>query len=373
MSKSLNSVIEDIVGALNLGNANRFVGIDIGMSGVKVCELIKQGKNNYFIKNFGYAPLAEGSIIEDQFHKKDQVLESIKMALERAGIKNKTTCFGLSPQNTVIKKMKAPFGTKQEIEDHISWEAEQFIPYGAENSTLSIHIPEVKSSDKKNPDGQDVIMTAAKLETVEEYEAVLAAAGLKVKIIDLQILAIINLMEYSYEEELEELKKGTLLLDLGAQTTKIIIYKDGMPLFTKSLPIGGVNVTEEIQKNIGLSFDEAEDLKLLRDENGNVPEEVAAIIKEMVDKIVIQIKENINFYIAASAQDKVFRCLATGGNLQLPGLIEAIAASSGLTIELIDPTKKMKVTNKKITEEIVEQISYVGGVAIGLALRGLMK
>ncbi len=103
------------------------LGLDIGLSGVKVCELTKTGAQ-YTMIGFGFASLPEGTIVDDEVHKKDQLLVALTSALNQAGTKNKNVCYGLPSHNTVVKKMQAPMGTKQEIEDHVSWEAEQFIP-----------------------------------------------------------------------------------------------------------------------------------------------------------------------------------------------------------------------------------------------------
>lgn len=362
---SLGDQIQQLVQGLSLGGTST-IGLDVGMSGIKACEVVKSG-GQYIMKGFGFSPLPEGTIIDDEVHKKDQLLGAINAALKQAQIKSKNVCVGLPSQNSVIKKMQAPAGTKQEIEDHISWEAEQFIPFGHENAVISVHIPDAKGKAE-----QEVIMVAARLDQVESYDQMLTQAGLKVKIIDLQVVSLLNIFEVSYKDELKEFNKGTLLLDLGAQSTKILVYKDDMPIFTKSLAIGGVTVTEEIQRSVGLSFEEAEDLKLMRDDQGNPPEDISNIIKTVVERTVAMIKDAVSFYTSLSSQDRVYRCVITGGNLQLPGMVEGIAAATGLSVEILDPLKKIKVKSKNITPEMVEQITFVGAVAMGLAIRGYL-
>jgi type IV pilus assembly protein PilM len=361
----LSEQVQQLFQSFSLGSAST-VGLDIGMSGVKVCELSKTG-SQYTMKGFGFSPLPEGSIIDDEVHKKDQLLTAINAAFKQAGVKGKNVCYGLPTHNTVVKKMHAPLGTRQEIEDHVSWEAEQFIPFGHENAVISVHVPDTKSKD-----GVDVIMVAAKQDQVDNYDSILTEAGLKVKIIDLQVIALLNIFEISYKEELKEFNKGTLLIDLGASSTKILVYKDGVPIFTKAIPIGGATVTEEIQRSVGLSFEEAEDLKLMRDDQGNAPEEISAVIKNVADRIIVHIKDAVSFYTSSSSQERVFRCLITGGNLQLPGIVEGVASATGLSVEILDPLKKIKIKSKSITPEMIELITYVGAVPLGLAVRGYL-
>jgi type IV pilus assembly protein PilM len=360
--------VQDVLGKLQLNSSAGLVGIDIGLSGVKSCELKKIAGGNYAITAFGFSPLQEGTIVDDEFHNRDALTRAIKESLSKGKISNKNVCYGFPFANTIIKKMKAPPGTKQEIEDHISWEAEQFIPFGADNAIISIYITNVKDKD-----GVEVIMVAAKQDLVENYDAVLREAGLNCKIIDLQSIALINIFEHSYKEELAEYRKGTLIVDFGAHATKIIVYREDMPIFSKTITYGGIAITEAIQRQVGLGFEEAEDLKLMRDDQGNPPDEILSILKDSAEKILQMVKDASSFYLSQSSQEKVHRCMVTGGNLQLPGIMEGMASLTGMSVEVLDPLKRIKVGNKHLTEEILNQIMYVGAVPIGLALRGYIK
>ena len=96
---------------------------------------------------------------------------------------------------------------------------------------------------------------------------------------------------------MEEYGEGSIILDFGAQSTKVIIYKRGGPIFTKEIQVGGGLVTEEIQRQMGVSYEEAEDLKTNGDEKGNLPEEILSIISTQIDQQVAEVKKSINFYI----------------------------------------------------------------------------
>lgn len=113
---NLNDQLKGIFSSIG-GGSSGLTGIDVGMSGIKVCEIDKTG-NQYLLKSFGYAPLSEGVIVDGDFHKKELLIEAIKNAFSQGEIKNKNVCYGFPSQNTVIKKMHAPNGSKQEIEDH---------------------------------------------------------------------------------------------------------------------------------------------------------------------------------------------------------------------------------------------------------------
>lgn len=351
------SVLDLLIGGGNLA------GLDLGQSAVKMCSLGKGRKGLYSLKSFGFTPLSESAIFEEEVNNKAEVIDAIKATQKNGKIGTKDFCYGMTGSSCVVKTMKAPEGSKEEIEDFINWEAEQFIPFGIENAELSMHI-----LDKTNDENRDVIMAAAKLPSLADYEVLFSSAGVKLKKIDLQVLALINAFEYNYQEYLDEYRKGTLLIDFGAQSTKIVVYKNGAPLLAKSILIGGVNATEEIQKEVGLDFKEAEDLKKTKTESGNPPQEVISAVNNVVQNILNKINDAVTFYTAAGSEDRIYHCFVTGGSVQLPGIYEGLSNSLDLSIEVMDPLRRISLS-KNVSEQLVEYITYSGAASIGLALR----
>jgi type IV pilus assembly protein PilM len=359
--------LDDLVQGL-LGTSN-IVGLDIGASSVKVCELIKGNKGQYRLKSFGIAPLPEDAMIEGEIHNKDSIIGAIKQALKSSGVKSKKTCIGLTGNNCVIKKMTAPKGKDDEVIDFVNWEAEQFIVFGAENAEIGVYILDYQD----DPEKVDVIMAAAKIEYVEEVIEVIEESGCNAGIVDLQMLSLINVFEHSYIDELKEYRKGSLIVDFGAQSTKVVVYRNGAPILAKSLPLGGNEINENIQKEIGVTYEEAEDLKTTTDDSGNYPEEILDIIKNHVKTIVSEIKDTIQFYTSTTSQEKVHYCFITGGSIQLPGLIEELTVELNLTIEILDPFRRISIGMSRMSEDLQDKLAYIGATPLGLAIRKFDK
>ncbi len=359
MAASLKDQIDELLGKLNPGG---IFGIDIGSHSIKVCE-ISGSPGKFKVDKFGTFVLSEAAIIEDEFQKPSEIVEGLQEAIKRAGIKSKTGCLGLYGPNTMTKRLNVPEGTKEEIEDHIMWEAEQYITFGADESQISFHL----IGDNEGG-GKDALVAAARTDVVESFSNILNEAKIAPKIIDLNVIALSNVFEEIFRADLEEYSQGSLILDLGAQSTKVIIYKRGGPIFTKELSIGGGLVTEEIQRQMGVSYEEAEDLKTSGDQNGNLPTEILTIINTQVEQQVAEIKRNINFYITQGSAEKVEFCFVTGGNSLLPGLVEKLAAVTGLDVKRIDISSGIKIEERK-AEQGLESFSAISAVAIGLAMR----
>jgi len=355
---SLKEQIDELLGKLNPGG---IFGIDLGAHSIKVCE-VAGSLGKIKIDKIGAFVLSEAAIIEDEFQKPSEIVEGLLEAIESAGIKSKTGCFGLYGPNTMTKRLNVPEGSKEEIEDHIMWEAEQYITFGADESQISFHI-----IGENEGGGKDAIVAAARTDVVESFSNILTDAKLSPRIVDLNVIALSNVFEEVYKDDLEEYSQGTLLVDFGAQSTKIIIYKRGGPIFTKELPIGGGLITEEIQRQMGVSYEEAEDLKTSGDEKGNLPQEILNIITTQIEQQVSEVRKNINFYVTQGSTEKVNFCFITGGNSLLPGLLEKLAASTGLEVQRLDIFSKIKMN--AASDKDIEYLSAVSAVSIGLAMR----
>ncbi|MFL5783768.1 MAG: type IV pilus assembly protein PilM [Bacteriovoracaceae bacterium] len=359
MAKSLRDQIDDIMGKISPGVT---IGVDIGAHSIKVCEL-SGSPGKFKIERFGVFTLSEAALIEDEVQKPSELIEGLQEALKQSGIKSRQICLGLFGPNTMTKRLSVPEGSREEIEDHILWEAEQYITFGADDSQIDFHI-----IGENEGGGKDAIIAAAKNEVIENFSNLAKEAKLTMKVVDLNVLALANVMEEVFGENVEEFSQGTLLLDFGAQSTKVIVYKRGAPIFTKEIPVGGSLVTEEIQRQMGVSYEEAEDLKTSADENGNLPQEILNIVNAQIEQQVAEVKKNINFYITQGSAEKVEYCFVTGGSSLLPGLIEKLSIVTGLEVQRLDVLSAFKLNNKKLAEN-ADQLAAIAPVVIGLAMR----
>ncbi len=360
--QSLKDQFDELFGKLNPGS---IVGLDIGAHSIKVCE-VSGSPGKFKLEKFGIFTLSEAVLIEDEIQKPSEISEGVLLALQQANIKSKMVCLGLFGPNTMTKRLNTPEGTKEEIEDHVLWEAEQYITFGADDSQIDFFIV-----GENEGGGKDALVAAAKNDVIDSFCDLLKdEAKITVKLVDLNVIALSNVFEEVAGDDLEEYSQGTLLLDFGAQSTKIVVYKRGGPIFTKEIPIGGGLITEEIQRQMGVSYEEAEDLKTTPDDNGNLPEEILNIINYQVDQQIAEVRKNINFYVTQGSAERVSYCFVTGGSSLLPGLIDKLSVVAGIPVERLDVFSAIKVNDQKINQDL-DQLAAISPIVIGLAMRKL--
>lgn len=365
LQKQIES-FKDKVSELFFYGSSSVVGIDIGLSAVKVAELSKT-QNTFKVNKFVSIPLPEGAIIEDEIQKEDELISVLQRAIRELNPSSKFACFGISGPNAIIKKLQLPGGTPEEIEDQVMWEIEQYLPFSAEEGNISFHV-----IGENRGGGVDVIVGAAKKSVISSFKTVVEATGLKVKIVDMTGAAILNVFEHLYLEKLQD-DKSYIILDLGAQTTQMIIYKGKVLSFFKEINIGGVTITEEIQRQMGVNYKEAEELKIFGDGSGNIPEEIITIINQVLETLFAEIKKTLEFYSSSSVDESFEFCVLTGGGTLIEGIVEAVEELIGCPVEVLNPLSVMSYNQSKIEEDDLNTIIYCGVAALGLGMRVYQK
>lgn len=367
---ALNNIIDSIkdkIGEAFYVGSKGIIGIDIGLSAIKMAEVSKQSDGSYKIVNYASVDLPEGTIIEDEIQKEDEILKALQAGIKELGTSNKFVCVGLSGPNTLIKRMQLAGGSLEEIEDQVIWEAEQYLPFPIDEGNISFSV-----IGENQGGGVDVIIGAAKKTVVATFKEVVERANLKVKIMDHSAAATINVFE-SVMAESKERGKTYILMDLGAQKTHFMIYKNGVLVFFKEISIGGLTITEEIQRQMGVNYSEAESLKIQGDGSGNIPEEIVEIINQVLDTFFSELKKTIDFWVSATSEESFDGCILTGGGAQLPGLLEALQELLETEVQVLNPFSGMSYNKNKIPEETINDIAFKGVCAIGLAMRSVPK
>ncbi len=363
----MSSIVQQYKDLMAQFEKGQLVGIDIGLNAVKVA-LLSKTKKGFILEKYGAVALSEAAIIEDEVQKPEEITDAILEALKIAKIDKRIVNIGMDGPNTMTKRLQVPDGTKEEVEDNVLWESEQYIPFGADDSEVDYFV----LGDIPEDDVKDVIVAAIRIDIAEKYIEYVKSVGLIPKVVDVNVFAINNVFETVYAKDLDIYSdEGVIIVDFGAQSTTVIVYKNGGPVLTKEVSVGGVLITEEIQRIMGVSYEEAEDLKTFGDENGNLPEEIVAVINNQIETQLLEIKKVLNFYIAQGSSEQITSCLLTGGGAKLPGLVDAMGEMIGGDVDILNPFKVIEYNKKNITEAQIEQIATTGVVAIGLGMRSV--
>jgi type IV pilus assembly protein PilM len=162
-----------------------------------------------------------------------------------------------------------------------------------------------------------------------------------------------------------------VLINVGAAVTNINIVNNGMAIFTRDITVGGNAFTEEIQKQLNISAEEAEALKVggQGESDAVVPQEVERVIQGVADQMGGEIQRSLDFHAATAPDSHVTRVYLSGGTARIPALFKVIEARAGVPVEILNPFKNIEVDNRKFDPAVIMNAAPAAAVAVGLALR----
>lgn len=341
------------------------IGLDIGSSSVKLVHL-KGSKRGYVLEAFGLAPLPPEAIIDGALMNSSAVVEAIKELYAQAKIKTKQVAIAISGHSVIIKKISLPQMSREELEESIQWEAEQHIPFDVKDVEIDV---EVLSEGDEISGQMEVLLVAAKKDMINDYTAVVADAGLTPVVCDVASFAVQNCFEINYELPTDE---TVVLINAGASVVNINVVANGITTFTRDITMGGNQFTEEIQKQLNVSYDEAEKLKIGGDStelDSVIPQEVERVLQGVADQMAGEIQRSLDFYAATAADSRIARVYLAGGTAKIPALFKTIEQRVGVPVEIMNPFKTIEIDNRRFDPAHMMEIAPAAAVGVGLALR----
>lgn len=343
-----------------LNRKKDLVGVDIGSSSVKLVQL-KEHKGGYQLINAGIIPLPPEAIVDNTLMDSSSIVDAIKNLICSLDVKVKDVACSISGNSVIIRKISLPAMPPEELEDQISWEAEQYIPFDINDVNIDFQI---LSSDSIDPSKMNVLLVASKKDIINDYVVVLGEAGLQLSVVDVDSFAVQNAFELNYDTDPNEV---LALVNIGAGVMNINIVKDGITLFTRDVQIGGNLYTEEIQKQLGVSSAEAESLKMLAHENCS--DALAEVIGKVNDTLTQEIRRSLDFYNSTASEDRVVKIFISGGCSKTCNLCATISEKLGLQVETINPFTKLHYLDTDFDPEYLIEIAPLMVVPVGLATR----
>src|SRR5438105_5333378 len=344
-----------------MGGAKTIVGLDIGSSSIKAVEL-KKSRGEVELVHIGLEPLASDIVVDSMIVDSGSVSSAITKIFNENNIKSKAVATSVSGHSVIVKRIPMATMDDSELAASISTEAAQHIPFDIADVNVDYQI----LSDDSGPQ-MDVLLVAVKKDKILNYTNVLSLAGKTPAVVDIDAFALQNCYEYNYEPSPGS---TVALLNLGASVMNINIVKGTTPLFTRDVSVGGNQYTDSLQKELDLSFDDAEALKL-GNKVGTVSEDAKTpILQQVTEIIVLEIQKTFDFFRASAAGEHIEKIYLAGGSSKVPGLVEALRQEFSLPVEILNPFQRISAANVSTAEpDFVEQHAGQLAVAVGLALR----
>jgi len=340
------------------------VGVDIGSSSVKAVELRGKG-GDFQLLSLGYEGLQPDSVVDGQIMELNAVSTAIGNIFNEHKIKTTQVAAGVNGHSVIVKNIVLPQMTEDELQESFAWHAEEHIPFDISDVNLDYHVT------GSTPDEIHVLMAACKRDKVANLKQTIQLAGKQPAVIDVDAFALQNCYELNYDPQPGHI---VALLNIGASTTNINILNGARSVFTRDASFGGNQYTSLLQKELGLTFDQAERVKRGMPLPDDVEHrEIEPILDTVSDILALEIQKTMDFYRATveDGESAVQQILVSGGGSKLKGLVEFLSKRFEIPVEMFDPFRKIRVDSRGFDPEYMREIVPEMAIAVGLALRGV--
>lgn len=365
MLSSFKNIFEtDIVSLLT--PRRQLVGLDIGSSAIKLVQ-IKESKGRYFLQKFGVKPLEPEVIVDGTVMDEARVVSAIRELFEETNVKNKYVAISISGHAVIVKKISLPPMPDDELEGQVRLAAEQYIPFDINEVNIDFHVLPPDPAGDPQAD-MSVILVAAKKDKINELTELVKGAGLIPMVMDVDAFAIENMHAINYPLNQDE---TTALVNVGASVMNVNVIRGGVSLFTRDIPLGGNRYTEAIQREMGMSYEQAEEAK--KDDHSSEASAAALmnVINSVSGEVASEIARTVDYFKTSGSNGDLDRVLVCGGVARIKGLIHQLGDRLQVPVEMANPFGEIDLSGSDFDSTELAELAPLASVGVGLALRAV--
>ncbi|NMG43137.1 type IV pilus assembly protein PilM [Aromatoleum toluvorans] len=344
--------------------ARQLVGLDISSSSVKMVELAEGEKGAYRIERYAIESLPRDAVVDGNIANLEGVSDAVMRAVRRMGGGIKQVAVALPASAVITKKMILPGGLRdQEMELQVESEASQYIPFALDEVNLDF---QVVGPSPGSPEEVEVLIAASRKEKVEDRVAVVESAGLKAVVMDVESFAA----EAAFELVARQLPGGgadkiVAVIDIGANVMNVSVLRNGQQLYAREQAFGGMQLTQEIARQYGMSVEDAEAAK----RTGGLPEDYERdLMRPFMDSLALEVSRALQFFFTSTQYNQVDHIVLAGGCSVMPGLSDVVAGRTQVPAIVANPFVGMSLSSRVRPKNLLADAPSLM-VACGLALR----
>jgi type IV pilus assembly protein PilM len=340
------------------GRNKRTIGLDIGSGLVKVAVIDHSGDAPE-LTNIAIEPLLPDAIVEGEVMDPGIVAGAVRNVMAAAGVKSREVATAVGGRDVIIKKIQIERVKEQQARELMRWEAEQHVPFDMESVELDFQILDPYADGVE----MSVLLVAAKRDLVTSKIGLLSDSGLTPSVVDVDAFALHNAFEANYPDAMNGV---VALVNIGHEVTNINIVDSGTPVLTRDITVGTRRFREDLQRERGLSAEDAEALLRGYDRSPHLD----SVLESRAEEIAIGVERAAAFLSSSSRSGETLKAVFTcGGGSRIPGLNDALASRLRQQVEQASPLSRLRVRPGALDSVITDEVAPLLMLPIGLALR----
>lgn len=344
--------------------AEHILALDVGASSLKLAEFAPVKAGGVELVRYGVTALGVSPQSEED--RGQYVLLALREVMRETGIKPGRLMLSVSGQSVFSRFVKLPPVDRDKIRQIIEYEAQQNVPFPIEELVWDYQL-------LGSTGDIDVMLAAIKADIIQQLTDTVEEAGFNPDIVDVAPMALYNTVRYNYTN----LPECTAVLDMGARSTDLIFIEEGR-VYSRSIPVAGNAITQQIAREFDLSFEDADQLKrahafvafggAYEGPQSDTVDKVGKSVRSVMTKLHAEINRSINHYRSAQSGRQPKLLLLTGGSSVMPYTDTFFREKLKVEVDYLNPFLNTAV-NEGIDAESIGQDVQVMGQVVGLALR----
>lgn len=356
-----------------------YLGVDLGAGGVKMVELQNE-KGRARLHTYGFTERMPDVQPVNLVDSPKETADLLRKIVQRAKTSTMRTIAGLPIASVFSSVITVPKGNEKELREAIQWQAKKLIPVPLEEMVLDfkpIAVPGDKAKapkatadkDKKDePKTVQVLITGASKTMVQKYVTVFKQAGLELVSLETETFALIRSL-------IGKDRSTSMIVDVGAVRTNIIIVENGIPYVTRSLDMGGATLTRAMSKVLSMDLKAAEQMKCdIKSVSTLYPGEgLPKIFEAAIAPMLTELQYSMNLYAGGQGGEtsgkSIEKIILTGGASALPALASFFAKQLSTKTYVGDPWARVVYSDE--LRPVLDEIGPRFAVTVGLAMRDI--
>lgn len=344
-----------------IGPPTDIVGLDIGTESIKIAE-VSQAAGHAVLKAAGMFDLPPG-LIDDSgcVVNPAELAAAIRRMLASCEISSRDVVVAVSGSTVFVRVVLFPVMSTAELKEAIKWDMEKYIPF---ESDSYYHDFAIIGPGKTKAEIR-VLLVAAPRRLVDILVHVLKAANCQPLAIDIEAVALSRTLPEG---------ENAVVIDIGGNSSQIVIFQESIPVVTRSLSFGGRRFTEVIMQVLNLDYTEAERVKqnlagLLQDNKLTGEKTVVQQqLEEVAGEIVREVRRTLEYYQMQNCEMVIEHIHLTGGGARMDNLAEQLTAQFGnIKLSAHNSLEKVRL-GSFVDEQYLRRLAPQLTVALGLAM-----
>ncbi len=339
------------------------LGLDLGTHLMKVSQL-KKHKKGLILSRYGFMETPEGAVADGKILDPDIIATRLKVLLRKKRFKGDKVITSISGENIIIRNLTLPKMTRKELMEAMKYEAEKHIMMPLEEVIYDTYYLRSVSEEE-----MEILLIAVPREIINGYMEVLKKAGLYPVVIEVDAFALIRTFRsffkvWNNKDKLEG-DESFILLDIGAETSNMVIMEGEEYSFSRTLPVGGNHFTRKVMEAENMSLDKVERLK------GSLDFFNLDAAVEAGSDLVKEIQRTIEYFLYKmdNREKHITNIFTMGGGSGIARLDAHIASELNVDVQPLNMLDFLWHDRRIIRTDLEEEQKFLT-TSVGLALRG---